>query len=80
MPSVGRMIPARTWRNVLLPAPFGPMTASDSPWLTWTLTWRSAQKRSGFRRWNSSANDPRTVDFRVNRRLYRTPRSLTAMA
>ena len=25
------MIPARTWRSVLLPAPFGPMTASDSP-------------------------------------------------
>ena len=27
VPSDGGMIPARTWRSVLLPAPFGPMTA-----------------------------------------------------
>ena len=25
------MIPASTWSSVLLPAPLGPMTASDSP-------------------------------------------------
>ena len=33
-PSFGWMIPARTWRSVLLPAPFGPMTARLSPWTT----------------------------------------------
>ena len=38
------MIPARTWRSVLLPAPFGPMTASDSPWTSRNETSRSAQK------------------------------------
>ena len=42
-PSDGRMIPARTWSSVLLPAPFGPMTASDSPCCTRRTTWRSAQ-------------------------------------
>ena len=31
-PSVGWMIPASACSSVLLPAPFGPMTASDSPW------------------------------------------------
>ena len=42
-PSDGWMIPARTCRSVLLPAPFGPMTASDSPRWTCRSTWRSAQ-------------------------------------
>ena len=45
-PSDGRMMPARTWSSVLLPAPFGPMTARDSPWSTRSETWRSAQNGS----------------------------------
>ena len=38
--------PARASRSVLLPAPFGPMTASDSPWARLNERWRIAQKRS----------------------------------
>jgi hypothetical protein len=45
-PSDGVMIPARTCRSVLLPAPFGPMTPSDSPWISVNDTWRSAQNSS----------------------------------
>ena len=44
VPSDGVMIPARTWSSVLLPAPLGPMTPSDSPFATLNDTWRSAQK------------------------------------
>jgi len=43
-PSDGVMIPARTWSRVDLPAPFGPMTASDSPWTTLNDRSRIAQK------------------------------------
>ena len=32
-PSDGVRIPASTWSSVLLPAPLGPMTPSDSPWM-----------------------------------------------
>ena len=49
-PSDGRMIPARTWSSVLLPAPLGPMTASDSPRWTRRSTWRSAQNCSAWPR------------------------------
>ena len=46
--ALGRlMIPASTWRSVLLPAPFGPMTASDSPWTSRNVTSRRAQKSVG---------------------------------
>ncbi len=38
------MMPAMTCRSVLLPAPLGPMTASDSPCTTRNETSRSAQK------------------------------------
>ena len=58
-PSDGRMIPARTWSRVLLPAPFGPMTASDSPWASWSDTWRSAQNVLGRRRARGSAPNDR---------------------
>ena len=37
-PSDGVMIPASTWSSVLLPAPFGPITASDSPWTSVKVT------------------------------------------
>ena len=69
-PSFGWMMPARTWSSVLLPAPFGPMTARLSPWTTRNETSRRAQKWVGpsrfFRR---SRNEVRTVVWRVRRRL-----------
>ena len=43
----GVMIPASTWSSVLLPAPLGPMTASDSPWTSRNETSRSAQNSVG---------------------------------
>ncbi len=43
-PSVGSRIPASASRSVLLPAPFGPMTASDSPWASLNDRCRIAQK------------------------------------
>jgi hypothetical protein len=68
-PSVGRMIPASTWRSVLFPAPLGPMTASDSPWTMRKLTWRSAQNSSAGSR-ASSWPSVRWIDFlRLKRRL-----------
>ena len=42
-PPEGVMIPASTWRSVLLPAPLGPTTPTDSPCRTVKLTSRSAQ-------------------------------------
>ena len=42
-PADGVMIPASTWSSVVLPAPFGPMTASDSPCTTSKVTSLSAQ-------------------------------------
>ena len=41
------MIPASTWSSVDLPAPLGPMTASDSPWTSSNVTSRSAQNCVG---------------------------------
>ena len=69
-PSLGWMIPARTWSSVLLPAPLGPMTARLSPWTTRKETSRSAQKWVGPSRFFSrSRNEVRTVVWRVSRRL-----------
>ena len=41
-PEVGRMTPVRQLKNVLLPAPFGPMMARISPGITSKLTPLSA--------------------------------------
>ena len=68
-PSDGVMIPARTWRSVLLPAPFGPMTPSDSPRIRVNDTWRSAQNSSTCWRETTCAIDWRSVVLRLNRRL-----------
>ena len=41
-PEVGRSTPVRQLKNVLLPAPFGPMMARTSSRWTSKLTWESA--------------------------------------
>ena len=70
IPSDGVMIPARTCRSVLFPAPFGPITASDSPWTTLSETSRSAQNlRSPSPRRAIDASVWRKVFLRVRRRL-----------
>src|SRR6202035_4867087 len=43
-PEVGRSTPVRQLKNVLLPAPFGPMMARTSPRATSTLTCDSAAR------------------------------------
>ena len=67
-PSDGLMIPARTWRSVLLPAPLGPMTASDSPRWTCRSTWRSAQNFCALPFPSIWPSEFRIVVFRVKRR------------
>jgi hypothetical protein len=42
LPPVGRSTPVRQLKNVLLPAPFGPMMARTSSRWTSKLTWDSA--------------------------------------
>ncbi len=80
-PSDGVMIPASTNRRVLLPAPLGPMTPTDSPRCTMKLALRSAQKRrSPCSRRSMLMKLVRSRVFLVKRRLYWTPRSLTASA
>src|SRR4051812_33511920 len=75
------MIPARTCSRVLFPAPFGPITASDSPWTSRNVTFRRAQKWVGpVGRRARFLNESRMVVLRVRRRLYRTPRLTASMA
>ena len=74
------MIPARTCSSVLLPAPFGPITPSDSPRTRVNDTLRNAQKGSSGSRENICTNDSRSVVFFVKRRLYCTPRSTASIA
>ena len=68
-PSDGSRIPASTWRSVLLPAPLGPMTPSDSPWTIENETSRSAQKSGSPVRFTRLISESRTVCFFVSRRL-----------
>src|SRR4051812_27789564 len=75
------MIPARTCSRVLFPAPFGPITASDSPWTSRNVTFRRAQKCVGpVGRRARFLNESRMVVLRVRRRLYRTPRLTASIA
>ena len=70
LPSEGMMIPARVWSSVLLPAPFGPMTASDSPRTSRNVTFWSAQNvRSPSPRRAIEARVWRSVFFFARRRL-----------
>ena len=78
-PSDGVRIPARTCSSVLLPAPLGPMTPSESPWCTARDTLRSAQKSVSLLRRTRRTTDAWTVCFRVRCRLYLTPRSWVRM-
>ena len=73
-PSDGVRIPASTWSRVLLPAPLGPMTPSDSPWRTVNDTLRRAQNDVSPLRRTRCTTEVLTVFFLVRRRLYRTPR------
>ena len=68
-PSDGSRIPASTWSSVLLPAPLGPMTPSDSPWTTENVASRSAQKSGSPVRLMRLISESRTVCLRVSRRL-----------
>ena len=80
-PSEGVMMPASTSSSVLLPAPLGPMTPSDSPRLSSKLVLRNAQKvLSPLSRLSMLAKLVRILVFLVKRRLYLTPRSSTRMA
>ena len=69
-PSLGWRTPARASSRVLLPAPFGPMTASDSPWARLNVRWRIAQKSVSVERLRRSmpASDPLSVVRLVSRR------------
>ena len=81
-PADGVMIPASTWSRVLLPAPLGPMTASDSPWTdagSHHLPQRPEIGRPA-RATGRFTNECRSVVLLVNRRLYWTPRSRTSIA
>ena len=81
-PSDGWMMPASASSSVLLPAPLGPMTPTDSPRRTSKSTSRSAQKwplcaapvGAGSRRSCAASS------CCVNWRLYWTPRSAARMA
>ena len=81
-PSDGLMMPASTSSSVLLPAPLGPMTPTDSP--RRTVKWRSGAPRSAGRRSPRAGACCRSWcaawSCFVNRRLYWTPRSWTASA
>ena len=69
-PSDGVMIPASVWSRVLLPAPFGPITASDSPWTRRNVTSRRAQNvRSPSPPWSIVLSVCRSVLRFVRRRL-----------
>ena len=66
---------------MLLPAPFGPITASDSPWTSLNETLRRAQNsRSPDPRLARFRNVSRRVFLRVSRRLYLTPTSRASIA
>ena len=68
-PSDGTRIPASTWSSVLLPAPLGPMTPTDSPWSTVNDASRSAQKSGSPTRRTRWTIESRTVCFLVRCRL-----------
>ena len=80
LPSDGVRIPASTWSSVLLPAPLGPMTPSDSPFATLNVTWRRAQKSASPSRFARRVIVSRSVRLRFSLRLYTTPRSWTMIA
>ena len=68
-PSDGVRIPASTWSSVLLPAPLGPMTPTDSPFRTSNDTLRSAQNSVSPSRRTRRMIESRTVCFLVSLRL-----------